>query len=104
YHFLFRFRALILWHVCKTKIEMQNILVPTDFSENAFNALTYGLTFFKKTRCTFYLLHVDTVAPYSNPDLIGNFTETSDSLEENLSKEHREDMRGLLRRVEGLGL
>ncbi|WP_273568522.1 universal stress protein [Maribacter halichondriae] len=44
---------------------MQNILVPTDFSENAFNALKYTLELFKKTKCTFHLLHIDPIPPYS---------------------------------------
>ena len=40
---------------------MKNILIPTDFSENSWNAIEYGLSFFKKTSCTFYFLHV---SPY----------------------------------------
>ncbi|WP_372756717.1 universal stress protein [Mariniflexile sp.] len=38
---------------------MKNILIPTDFSENAWNAIEYALQFFSKTACSFYLLHVD---------------------------------------------
>lgn len=37
---------------------MTNILIPTDFSENSWNAIKYSLQFFKNCRCTFYLLHV----------------------------------------------
>ncbi len=37
---------------------MTNILVPTDFSENSWNAMEYALAFFKYTKCNFYLLHV----------------------------------------------
>jgi len=37
---------------------MKNILIPTDFSENSWNAVKYGLTHFKNTDCSFYLLHV----------------------------------------------
>lgn len=43
---------------------MQHILLPTDFSKNAWNALTYVLELFKSRKCTFYLLHVDTIAAY----------------------------------------
>lgn len=39
---------------------MKNILIPTDFSENAWNAIEYALHFFSNTSCNFYLLHVDT--------------------------------------------
>ena len=37
---------------------MKNILIPTDFSDNSWNAIEYGLANFKNTNCTFYLLHV----------------------------------------------
>lgn len=36
---------------------MKKILLPTDFSENAFNALKYALTLFKDQPCNFILLH-----------------------------------------------
>lgn len=39
-------------------IEMKHILIPTDFSENAQNAISYALSFFKDSDVTFYLLHV----------------------------------------------
>ena len=37
---------------------MKNILVPTDFSKNAFHALRYASTLLKDNQCTFYLLNV----------------------------------------------
>lgn len=39
---------------------MNNILIPIDFSENAWNAIQYALRFFSKSSCNFYLLHVNT--------------------------------------------
>jgi nucleotide-binding universal stress UspA family protein len=39
-------------------IEIQRILVPTDFSESARHALTYGLSFAKEYRARLTLLHV----------------------------------------------
>ncbi len=39
---------------------MKNILIPTDFSENSWNAIEYALHFFSKSSCNFYLLHVTT--------------------------------------------
>ena len=36
---------------------MKNILVPTDFSINALNALNYALSLFEEDKCTFYLLN-----------------------------------------------
>jgi nucleotide-binding universal stress UspA family protein len=44
---------------------MKNILIPTDFSENAWNAISYGTALFKEVKCTFYLVHVHTSANYS---------------------------------------
>ncbi len=37
---------------------MQNILVPTDFSGNAYHALRYATKLLKNKECTFYLLNV----------------------------------------------
>lgn len=39
---------------------MKNILIPTDFSENAWNAIEYALRFFARSNCNFYILHVST--------------------------------------------
>lgn len=43
---------------------MKNILILTDFSENAWNALKYAQQLFKPTNCNFYLLHVSTYIEY----------------------------------------
>ncbi len=37
---------------------MKNILIPTDFSNNAWNALKYAQQLFKNENCNFYLLHI----------------------------------------------
>ncbi|SDQ24178.1 universal stress protein [Flagellimonas zhangzhouensis] len=39
---------------------MQKILIPTDFSENAWNAIDYAMQLFRNKRCTFYLLNTYT--------------------------------------------
>lgn len=39
---------------------MKNILIPTDFSENSWNAIAYAFQFFSKSACNFYFLNVDT--------------------------------------------
>lgn len=41
---------------------MKHILIPTDFSENAWNAITYALDLFKDEKCMFYLLNTYTPA------------------------------------------
>lgn len=45
---------------------MKNILIPTDFSENSWNAVEYALTFFKDIECDFYLLHVTLIYNYAS--------------------------------------
>ena len=41
---------------------MKNILLPTDFSENAWNATRYAIELYRKKPCTFYLLNTYTPA------------------------------------------
>lgn len=36
---------------------MKKILLPTDFSTNALNAINYAIYLFEKEECTFYILH-----------------------------------------------
>ena len=43
---------------------MKYILLPTDFSENSWNAIKYALQLFKNENCKFYLLHTYTPAIY----------------------------------------
>jgi nucleotide-binding universal stress UspA family protein len=79
---------------------MQRILVPTDFSDNAWNALKYGLELFNKTRCTFYLLHVDPIPPYSGAGTA--VREASENYRESLLKKSRENLQKLLMQIEKL--
>ncbi|WP_053992003.1 universal stress protein [Mangrovimonas sp. TPBH4] len=43
---------------------MKNILLPTDFSENSWNAIKYALQLFENETCKFYLLHTYTPPIY----------------------------------------
>lgn len=49
---------------------MKNILLPTDFSENAKNAIDYAMHFFKHELCTFYILNVQKASHYTSDDLM----------------------------------
>ena len=81
---------------------MKNILIPTDFSENAWNALLYGISFFKKTHCAFYIVHVNSVntntsgetAMFLSPDI----------LEESILVESKEKLNKLMSKIEHLPL
>ncbi|MBU2906221.1 MULTISPECIES: universal stress protein [Arenibacter] len=41
---------------------MKNILFPTDFSKNSWNAIEYAIKLFKDAPCNFYVLHVDALS------------------------------------------
>jgi hypothetical protein len=41
---------------------MKNILLPTDFSDNSWNAIEYAINFHKNDTCTFYLLHTNSLS------------------------------------------
>jgi nucleotide-binding universal stress UspA family protein len=45
-----------------------NVLIPTDFSENSWNAIQYATSFFKNRKCTFYLLHVNEINGFQSSD------------------------------------
>lgn len=51
---------------------MIRILCPTDFSDNAYQAITYALRAYKNEECTFYLLNTYTPAVYQSEYLIGS--------------------------------
>lgn len=81
---------------------MKNILVPTDFSENAFNALKYSLELFQEQKCTIYLLHVNPIPTYSGSAT--TLESSLASLQESLLKESKLQLNKLLERVEDLSL
>lgn len=49
---------------------MKNILLLTDFSQSATNAISYAMHFFKHKKCTFYMLYVHKVGSYVSDDLL----------------------------------
>ena len=63
---------------------MKNILLPTDFSENSWNAIEYAVNFFKDSSCNFYLLHVTLISNYASAD--APIIPTSTVIEETLVK------------------
>ncbi len=48
----------------------KRILLPTDFSKNALNAIRYALDMHKKEKCEFYLLNVYQVKGYSTKSIM----------------------------------
>lgn len=49
---------------------MKNILIPTDFSDNAYKAISYAVRLLKDETCTFHLLHTYTPAIYQSEYLL----------------------------------
>jgi len=50
---------------------MRKVLIPTDFSENAFNAILYALELLKHDRTDFYLVHAYADEVYENKAING---------------------------------
>ena len=50
---------------------MKTILIPTDFSANAWNTISFAMKFLKAERCTFYFLHTYTPAFYRMDYVLG---------------------------------
>ena len=53
---------------------MRKILIPTDFSENAFNALKFAVALMKYELSEFYIMHAYQDEIYADEDLIENNT------------------------------
>jgi len=76
---------------------MKNILLPTDFSENSWNAIKYAICFFEKETCNFYLLHINR---YSDNFIDGpSFIATEDVLEDVYTKPSKQQLRKVLKRI-----
>lgn len=81
---------------------MNQILIPTDFSENSWNAIKYGLELFKKSRCTFYLLNINPVPPYSGAGTA--IRAATENFEDYVLEDSRKELQKLVKRIEKLPL
>jgi len=81
---------------------MKNILIPTDFSDNAWNALVYATQLLKKKKCIFYMLHVHPITKYSDGNVEMHMS--SEELEKMLLKESEENLKKLRKKIERLPL
>ncbi|GAA4269934.1 universal stress protein [Hyunsoonleella aestuarii] len=76
---------------------MKNVLLPTDFSENSWNAIKYAVRFFHRETCNFYLLHVNRL---SDNFMNGSpYIANEDVLEEVYIKSSKQKLRKILRRI-----
>ena len=74
---------------------MRNILLPTDFSENSWNAIRYAIHLFKNDQCTFHLFNAYTPVVYdltyvllASPAQFGLRDPIRDASREHLSELH----------------
>lgn len=54
---------------------MKKILLPTDFSQNSFNAISYAVQLLKDEKCMFYVLNTYTPVIYDNEYILYNATQ-----------------------------
>ena len=78
---------------------MKNILIPTDFSENSWNAIKYALKLYKKTRCSFHILHVSNVNTFVSGEL-PSIPSTTLVLEKNVKVETKRKLKALLNKID----
>jgi len=75
---------------------MQHILIPTDFSQHAWNATSYALQFFKSVNTTFHFLHIETPNDLSkNPLHCDDLISTKIIPEKKDFKNERMDAKGV---------
>ena len=76
---------------------MKNILLPTDFSENSWNAIKYAIQFFRNTSCNFYLLYVNKLSNMVADD--SYYIPTTNVIEDTYVKPAKVQLRRVLKRI-----
>lgn len=77
---------------------MKNILLPTDFSENSWNAIEYAIKLFETSLCSFYILHVNKPNHITTDD-IPYYIPTDDIVEEVYTLPAKQQLRKILKRI-----
>ncbi|MEZ4858173.1 MAG: universal stress protein [Flavobacteriaceae bacterium] len=67
---------------------MRKVLIPTDFSRNAWDAIAYAVDLFKREPCEFYILNVYSLADFATDNLMVPQLDSSlvDTFRENSEK------------------
>ena len=76
---------------------MKTILLPTDFSENSWNAIDYALQLCKKWECTFYILNVQKQSEFMLDDLMA--APANSSLHTAIAKDNKEELKRFLSKI-----
>ncbi len=79
---------------------MRKILIPTDFSENAMNALQYACELFKYDKCQFFIMHAYQDDVYADKSLMSQQTlEEVTNIIKSKSEKQLEEVLKRLRRI-----
>lgn len=81
---------------------MNQVLIPTDFSQNSWNAIRYALELFKKSKCTFHVLNINPIPPYSGAGTA--IRAAAENFEDYVLEDSRKELKKLLKRIEKLPL
>lgn len=76
---------------------MRKILIPTDFSKNAMNALKYATELFKYDVSEFYIMHAYQDDIYSDEELLTK--ETLENITNNISKKSEEKLQDIKKEI-----
>jgi nucleotide-binding universal stress UspA family protein len=76
---------------------MKNILLPTDFSENSWNAIQYALEFYKNSAANFYILNVTMMPTYVGGEI--PIYPSSNVLETTILKQSKLGLEKILKKI-----
>ncbi len=77
---------------------MKKIILPTDFSDNAYNAIKYALQLFQGVETTFYLLHTYTPPIFQVENLF--YRPSDDGMVDSYQRRATEKLKGLQLRIQ----
>jgi nucleotide-binding universal stress UspA family protein len=76
---------------------MKKILLPTDFSENSMNAITYAMRFFENWECDFFILNVQKMSDYLSDDLVSG--SKTDSIYDSIATDNKKAINQLVKKL-----
>ncbi|RNC87747.1 MAG: universal stress protein [Winogradskyella sp.] len=76
---------------------MKTILLPTDFSENSWNAIAYAINFLEDYKCTFYVLHVNRMKNIIDNESL--YLDVHKSIEEAYTESSKRRLKRTLKRI-----
>lgn len=78
----------------------RHLLIPTDFSENSWNALKYALSIFRNEYCNFHLLHVCNANGLIDPEMATMYVSQTVAVEKDVRTEAKAKLKELVRKID----